>query len=110
MQPEPRREGRHRFEVSIAVAVHERQAQDGRPHDDGRPAGRAGEQGPGRAPPGRRGRRRNVVVLTDAGRATLRAATRAGDAAERELLSALDDDEAAHLRALLARVSGGTRR
>ena len=55
-------------------------------------------------------RRRNVVVLTDAGRATLRAATRAGDAAERELLSALDDDEAAHLRALLARVSGGTRR
>ena len=55
-------------------------------------------------------RRRNVVVLTDAGRATLRAATRASDAAERELLSALDDDEAAHLRALLTRVSGGTRR
>ena len=55
-------------------------------------------------------RRRNVVVLTDAGRATLRAATRASDAAERELLSALDDDEAAQLRALLTRVSGGTRR
>ena len=55
-------------------------------------------------------RRRNVVVLTDAGRSTLRAATRASDAAERELLSALDDDEAAHLRALLTRVSGGTRR
>src|SRR6478735_7193737 len=43
-------------------------------------------------------RRRNVVVLTESGQETLRAATRASDAAERELLSALDDGEAALLR------------
>jgi DNA-binding MarR family transcriptional regulator len=52
-------------------------------------------------------RRRNVVVLTDAGRATLREATKASDAAERELLGALDDREAAQLRELLTRVVSG---
>jgi DNA-binding MarR family transcriptional regulator len=51
-------------------------------------------------------RRRNVVMLTESGLETLRAATRASDAAERELLSALDDGEAALLRELLERVTG----
>lgn len=50
-------------------------------------------------------RRRNVVVLTDAGQATLEQATRASDEAERALLAALDDREAAQLRALLARIT-----
>lgn len=50
-------------------------------------------------------RRRNVIDLTDAGRATLRNATRASDEAERALLSALDDEEAAQLRSLLQRVA-----
>ena len=50
-------------------------------------------------------RRRNVVVLTDAGRATLQAATDASDAAERDLLAALDDREAAQLRELLHRIT-----
>src|SRR6476469_917253 len=50
-------------------------------------------------------RRRNVVVLTDAGRATLQAATDASDAAERDLLAALDDREAAQLRELLNRIT-----
>ena len=50
-------------------------------------------------------RRRNVVVLTDAGRAKLREATKASDAAERELLGELDDREAARLRELLQRVA-----
>ncbi|MDA0179755.1 MarR family winged helix-turn-helix transcriptional regulator [Solirubrobacter phytolaccae] len=49
-------------------------------------------------------RRRNVVVLTDTGRATLEAATIASDTAERELLGELDDREAAQLRELLKRV------
>jgi DNA-binding MarR family transcriptional regulator len=49
-------------------------------------------------------RRRNVVVLTGAGRKTLRKALRASDAAERQLLAALDDREAAQLRELLKRV------
>jgi DNA-binding MarR family transcriptional regulator len=49
-------------------------------------------------------RRRNVVVLTDAGRKTLRKALRASDAAERQLLAELDEREAAQLRELLRRV------
>jgi DNA-binding MarR family transcriptional regulator len=52
-------------------------------------------------------RRRNVVVLTDAGRAKLREATKASDAAERELLGGLDALEAAQLRELLKRVASG---
>jgi len=50
-------------------------------------------------------RRRNVVVLTDAGQAKLLEATKASDAAERELLAPLDDREAAQLRALLKRIT-----
>src|SRR3954451_16819018 len=50
-------------------------------------------------------RRRNVVVLTDAGHAKLREATEASDAAERELLAPLDEREAAQLRELLKRVT-----
>src|SRR3954470_17662943 len=50
-------------------------------------------------------RRRNVVVLTDAGQAKLREATEASDAAERELLGELDNHEAAQLRELLRRVA-----
>ncbi len=42
-------------------------------------------------------RHRNVVVLTDAGQLTLQEATDASDAAERDLLAALDDGEAAQL-------------
>ena len=53
-------------------------------------------------------RRRNVVVLTGAGRAKLREATMASDAAERELLGELDDGEAAQLRELLERVAAGS--
>jgi DNA-binding MarR family transcriptional regulator len=55
-------------------------------------------------------RRRNVVVLTDAGQAKLRQATKASDAAERELLGELDDREAALLRELLQRVAFGRAR
>jgi DNA-binding MarR family transcriptional regulator len=50
-------------------------------------------------------RRRNVVELTSAGRKTLRAATRASDQAERRLLGALDDAEAAQLRSFLGRIA-----
>ena len=50
-------------------------------------------------------RRRNVVELTDAGRATLEVATRASDAAERELLADLDDADAARLRELLGQLA-----
>jgi DNA-binding MarR family transcriptional regulator len=50
-------------------------------------------------------RRRNVVVLTDAGQAKLSEATAASDAAERELLAPLSEPEAAQLRALLTRVT-----
>src|SRR3954454_16411734 len=50
-------------------------------------------------------RRRNLVVLTDTGQATLREAMHASDAAERELLAELDDRQAAHLRDLLKRVT-----
>jgi DNA-binding MarR family transcriptional regulator len=42
-------------------------------------------------------RRKNVVQLTDLGRATLRDASRAGTDAERRFLSALSDDQAARL-------------
>ncbi|MDW5593456.1 MarR family transcriptional regulator [Conexibacter stalactiti] len=52
-------------------------------------------------------RRRNVIVLTDTGQATLRKAMRASDAAERQLLAELDDREAAQLRELLKRVTSG---
>ena len=55
--------------------------------------------------PDAKDRRRNVVVLTDAGRATLREATRASDRAEQELLAPLDEREAAHFRALLERIT-----
>jgi DNA-binding MarR family transcriptional regulator len=50
-------------------------------------------------------RRRNVVMLTDAGQAKLHEATEASDAAERELLAPLDKREAAQLRTLLERVT-----
>jgi DNA-binding MarR family transcriptional regulator len=50
-------------------------------------------------------RRRNVILLTDAGQATLQAATAASDAAERELLAELDDREATQLRELLNRIT-----
>src|SRR3954447_4571337 len=55
-------------------------------------------------------RRRNVVLLTDAGQATLQEATHASDAAERALLAGLDDHEAAQLRELLKRVTSGRAR
>jgi DNA-binding MarR family transcriptional regulator len=48
-----------------------------------------------------RDRRKNVVVLTPAGRDTLLAATTAVDEAERRLLGPLSDDEAAAFRATL---------
>ena len=50
-------------------------------------------------------RRRNVVVLTDAGQVKLREATHASDTAEQELLAPLDVREAAQFRALLERVT-----
>lgn len=50
-------------------------------------------------------RRRNVVVVTDAGKDVLAHATRASDDAERELLADLDATEAAQLRSLLQRVA-----
>jgi hypothetical protein len=50
-------------------------------------------------------RRRNVVVLTDAGQAKLLEATQASDTAERELLGQLDEGEAVQFRALLQRVT-----
>jgi DNA-binding MarR family transcriptional regulator len=50
-------------------------------------------------------RRRNVVVLTDAGRAKLPEATQASDTAERELLTPLNQREAAQFRALLERIT-----
>ena len=54
-------------------------------------------------------RRRNVVVLTDAGRRALREATAASDEAERQLLSDLSPSEAEQLRVLLARVATRSR-
>lgn len=55
-------------------------------------------------------RRRNVVELTAAGRATLRRATKAGDKAEARLLAGLDDAEAAQLRSLLRRLAADSDR
>lgn len=49
-------------------------------------------------------RRRNVIVLTNAGRRALKDAKTASDRAERELLADLSPQEAGQLRALLARV------
>jgi DNA-binding MarR family transcriptional regulator len=51
-------------------------------------------------------RRRNVVVLTDAGRRALKDAKAASNRAERQLLAALSPSEAAQLRDLLSRVVG----
>jgi DNA-binding MarR family transcriptional regulator len=51
--------------------------------------------------PDSRDRRKNVVALTDSGRTTLEAATRAVDEAERRFLGALSDDEAAAFRETL---------
>ncbi len=50
-------------------------------------------------------RRRNVIELTTAGRATLRRATRAGEEAEQRLLAGLDKAEATQLRSLLRRIA-----
>jgi DNA-binding MarR family transcriptional regulator len=55
-------------------------------------------------------RRRNVVVLTDAGHAKLHEATQASDKAEQELLAPLNKREAAQFRALLERVTEGRSR
>lgn len=52
-------------------------------------------------------RRRNVVELTDVGRAMLEKATRASDEAEQELLADLGEDDAARLRELLGRIATG---
>jgi DNA-binding MarR family transcriptional regulator len=52
-------------------------------------------------------RRRNVIVLTGAGRRTLKKATAASDEAERQLLSGLSETDAARLRDLLGRVAAG---
>jgi DNA-binding MarR family transcriptional regulator len=46
-------------------------------------------------------RRKNVIVLTAAGKDTLRKATEASDAAEHELLGRLSDAEAATFRQML---------
>ena len=54
-------------------------------------------------------RRRNVVEVTAAGRRMLRKGMLASDAAERELLGALDEAEAAQLRTLLGRLAAGPR-
>jgi DNA-binding MarR family transcriptional regulator len=50
-------------------------------------------------------RRKNVVVLTDAGRTTLREASRASDEAERLFLGSLSGDEAAQLRHALRAIA-----
>ena len=50
-------------------------------------------------------RRRNVLVVTDAGRELLAQAIRASDDAEQELLAGLDATDAARLRSLLQRVA-----
>jgi DNA-binding MarR family transcriptional regulator len=46
-------------------------------------------------------RRRNVVELTDAGRGTVRGATKAGDQAERDFLAPLSAAEAAQFKKIL---------
>ena len=50
-------------------------------------------------------RRRNVLELTTRGQATLVEAIEASDRAERQLLTPLDDTEAAQLRTLLTRLT-----
>lgn len=50
-------------------------------------------------------RRRNVLELTEDGHRTLARAVRASDEAERQLLAGLDDQEAAQLRTMLARLT-----
>lgn len=50
-------------------------------------------------------RRKNVVTLTEAGRATLRDASRAGEQAERRFLGPLSDDETAALKTALRAVA-----
>lgn len=50
-------------------------------------------------------RRRNVVVLTAAGRKALKEGKAASDKAERELLTSLSATEASQLRELLARIA-----
>jgi DNA-binding MarR family transcriptional regulator len=50
-------------------------------------------------------RRKNVVALTEAGRTTLRHASRAGDEAERRFLSALPGDEAAQIKVALRAIA-----
>jgi DNA-binding MarR family transcriptional regulator len=50
-------------------------------------------------------RRRNVVVLTEAGQRTLTEAKAASDEAERQLLTELSETDARRLRELLARVA-----
>ena len=55
-------------------------------------------------------RGRNVVVLTESGQTTLRVATEARDAAQRELPAQLDEHEPAWLRALLTRLTSGRAR
>ena len=50
-------------------------------------------------------RRKNVVVLTDAGRTTLRQATAASREAEQRLLGALSDDESAMLKKALQAIA-----
>ena len=50
-------------------------------------------------------RRKNVVALTEAGRATVRKATRAGDEAEQRFLCPLSGDEASRLKDALAAIA-----
>jgi DNA-binding MarR family transcriptional regulator len=50
-------------------------------------------------------RRKNVVTLTEAGRATVRKASSAGEQAERRFLSPLSDDETARLKEALRAVA-----
>ena len=50
-------------------------------------------------------RRRNVVALTDAGRAAMKETKAASDRAERELLSGLSAAEAKQFRDLLSRIA-----
>lgn len=53
-------------------------------------------------------RRRNVIELTDLGRAALEQATRASDEAEQQLLANLSQADATRLRELLARIATGS--
>lgn len=55
-------------------------------------------------------RRRNVIELTAAGRATLSRASRAGESAEGRLLAGLDEAETTQLRSLLRRIAADSDR